>query len=190
STFDEYLENLRSDYRNKLKKIIKKTKNYTIQVKKIDNFTEKHYALYEKTFERSSFPLEKLPFKFFSEFPEQAEIIEVIDEEQKLIGFAYILIQKEKYYFLFGGTENKDKFPELYARLLIEILRHGINASCSEISFGQTAENIKLKLGCIIEPRFAGLWIRSKFLRKITSTIISHISYKYDIPEYRVYKKQ
>lgn len=187
-TFEHYLASLRSDYRNRIRKIFKRTSDYAVNLAGKSDFSSSHYQLYEKTYQRSRFPLEKLPPEFFSDFPGSSEMINIRDRCGKLIAFAYLFAPAGKCFFLFGGSESRREYPDLYARLLLEILKEGISRGCREISFGQTAEDIKLKLGGIAEPRYAGLWIRAALLRKGISFIKKHLSYDFSFPEYRVYK--
>lgn len=145
--FSTYLDSMRSHYRYKIKKSMQR---FT-EVKKTildDNscFSQCYYRLYEQVFDRSDFQLEKLPISFFQQSKSQLTLFE---KDNEPLGFCQTKLSGKTYYFLFGGVDySHNQLFDTYFNILIHIIRSGFEYGADVIDLGQTAEWIKMRLGC------------------------------------------
>jgi hypothetical protein len=143
--FGRYLDAMRSPYRYRINKALKRSKALSKKIIGPGCFDEELYALYRNVYERSDFKLERLPIGFFQKFP---GIIIRFDYREVVAGFVQIFGHKDTLYFMFGGMDYRHVKPQdLYLNMLIEIVRYGIDNGYRYIELGQTAEAIKQKLG-------------------------------------------
>lgn len=151
--FRTYLESMRSHYRYKIMKSMQRFSGVKI-TKLHDNscFSPDYYRLYEQVFDHSNYKLEKLPISFFQQSTSQLTLFEKDDEP---LGFCQTQLSGRKFYFLFGGIDyfNNHRF-DTYFNILIHIVRSGIEQGAETIDLGQTAEWIKMRLGCTPVPRY------------------------------------
>ena len=187
-TFDHYLRALRSHYRYRVKKA--QVKANALRVIKIDqsDFSHDHHDLYLEVYQNSKDKLECLGLDFFREFP--SDIYEFrVTKTEEVVGFIQLVREAEKLIFLFGGFKNEHvKTYDLYMDMLIEIIKIGINEGVKTIEFGQTAEETKLKLGCVSVPKYLYVHHSSKVLQYIISKLLPLLSYKPHPITYNVFK--
>src|SRR5665647_1300781 len=152
--FKDYLDSLRGSYRRRLKKAL--SKRELIKINKFDrkDFNENHYKLYMSIMKRTKNPLETLPIEFFINY--EAELYEFISKDtNEIIGFIQLKEMKDCLCFLFGGFRQEDnELYDLYYNMLLKIVETGIDKKVGVIEFGQTAEESKLKVGCVEVPRY------------------------------------
>lgn len=188
-TFEHYLSALRSHYRYRVKKALLKATD--IQMLKIDqkNFSKAHYDLYLEVYQNSKDKLECLTLAFFTTFP--SEIYEFrIASTNELVGFIQLVKEATKLIFLFGGFKHKyNKTYDLYMNMLIEIIRIGIENSVEVIEFGQTAEETKLKLGCVPVTKYLYVHHSNRIVQGMIKRILPLLSYKPHGITYNVFKE-
>ncbi|MDY0235582.1 MAG: hypothetical protein RBR71_06110 [Gudongella sp.] len=185
ASFDEYLECLRSPYRRRILLALKRRKE--LQIRKAV-FTDKHYSLYKSVLNRSKYPLESMPLQFFENW--DSEIYEFLSLEDELLGFVQLKQIGDKLYFIFCGFEKENiKRYDIYINMLIWIIEVGIKKGVTEIDFGQTSEETKLKLGCEEREKYLYINHSNIVLDKIIKFFLPRFSYKgYEI-EHRVFKR-
>lgn len=186
--FDDYFNALRSPYRRRINKALKYRDKLFIRKFSNKDFNIKHYNLYLSIMSRSNNPLETLPIEFFKGY--DAELYEFIDTStEKAIAFIQLKEIKNKLYFLFGGFNKEDveKF-DIYYNMLLKIVELGIDKQVSEIEFGQTAEESKIKIGC--KERFKYLYIHhsNPILNFIIQKLVPIFSYKPYPVKHHVFK--
>ena len=189
SSFNEYLNQLRSTYRRRINKALKHRNN--IEIRKIDskNFNENHYKLYLSIMDRTENPLETLPLEFF--FHYEAELYEFIDIKTKdAIGFIQLKEIEGCLYFLFGGFKKEDIFKyDIYYNMLLKIIEIGIEKQVKVIEFGQTAEECKLKIGCVEIAKYMYVHHSNPVLNKVIQKLVPLFSYEpYNI-KHHVFKQ-
>lgn len=175
-SFDHYLESMRSHYRYRMKKALKK--GLAIEVNAIERsiFNENHYRLYKDVFNNSKDQLECLSIDFFKEFP--ADIHEMV-LDGKIVGFYQTIEKDGGLYFLFGGFDRAYlKTHDVYLNLLLSIVRLGIGRGVDFIEFGQTAEDSKEKIGCIPVRKYLYVYHHNPLILKILKGILPVLSYK------------
>ena len=177
NTFDDYVNSMRSHYRYRAKKAMKKFVKVKVEaLADRQLFDEEMYHLYEGVYENSKEKLEKLSIHFFREFPAKIFTFKV---HGKVIGFVQLVEKSGELVFLFGGFEHSiNQSYDLYMNMLLQIVRYGIERDYRSIDLGQTAEETKLKLGAVQQPRWMYVHHSNKILNKIIGTWIDTFSYK------------
>lgn len=186
SSFAEYLDCLRSDYRRRVKTALEK--GAALQLKRINpqEFSDATHRLYLNVLDRSRYPLETLQKEFFQEIG--GELYAFYHEDVQMAFFC-LSRQGEDLHFLFGGMDytQRDRF-DLYCNMLLAIIRIGIEKGCSSIDFGQTAEDIKCKLGCRIEKRYMAAFSRYSCINLLLRILAPLLQYRCRDYSYRVFK--
>lgn len=176
--FNHYLNSLRCSYRRRIKKALKHREKFNI--KKIDNidFTEMHYKSYLSIMNRTENPLEILPIEFFKNY--DCELYEFVDlESERILGFIQTKQVEDCLYFFFGGFNKKDNEEyDIYYNMLLKIVELGIEKAAKTINFGQTAEESKLKIGCVEVPKYLYIHHSNFLINKILKILTPLFSYK------------
>ena len=187
TSFEDYVQDLRSNYRAKHKKVMKKSKELTLRF--IDNkteFTDELYEMYLNVLNRSRLRIETLSKEYF-----MGEIFKifVLELEGKAVGFVQLLENGTELIFEFVGVDYRynEEFS-VYHRMLYEIIRYGIENGFKTIDFGQTADDTKLKLGCHYEPLYAALHHSNPLLNFICKKMAPLIEYKPLTTKFTVFK--
>ncbi|MCL2161778.1 MAG: GNAT family N-acetyltransferase [Betaproteobacteria bacterium] len=151
SSFDGYMADLRSHYRNRYKKALKRSSGLRIY-KLADNsrFGEDLYALYLQVLARADYKIETLSLEFF-----RGSFFDIFVMENELnqpVAFYQLLENGDELIFEFTGFDAElASRHDAYNRMLMEIIRHAIENGFKRIDFGQTAEEAKLRIGCRYE---------------------------------------
>lgn len=188
-TFKEYLDSLRSPYRRRIKKALKKREKIRINRFEPNEFTEIHYELYKSIMNRTQNPLESLPLEFFTDY--DAELYEFADiESNEVIGFIQLKELRGNLVFLFGGfrKEDNDRY-DIYYNMLLKIIETGIEKKVKRIEFGQTAEESKLKIGCREVPEYLCVHHSNPVLNWAIQGLLPLFSYKPYKIDHHVFKK-
>lgn len=188
-SFEDYINSLRSPYRRRLNKALGNRKSLIIERIEENNFNKEHYNLYLSIMNRTEDPLEILPLEFFQQY--ETEIYEFKNKHtNKLLGFIQVKEVDEKLLFLFGGfNKEKNKEYDLYYNMLLKIVELGIHKNVSLIEFGQTAEESKLKIGCIEKKKYLYIHHSNPIINKIIKPLVPFFSYKpYNI-KHNVFKE-
>lgn len=177
-TFDDYTGSLRCTYRRRIKKALSYKNRLIIREMDKKNFTDEHYKLYGSIMERTENPLEILSKEFFTEF--ESELYEFLDVNSKeIIGFIQLKQIEDCLYFFFGGfrREDNEKY-DLYYNMLIKIIELGIERGIKTINFGQTAEESKLKIGCVEIKKYLYIHHSNMIINKALQFLAPLFSYK------------
>ena len=145
--FAAYQAALRSHYRYRVRLALARGAGLTAEtLADPARFSDALHALYLNVFRRSRYPLECLSVDFFRTFP---GVITVFRAGEQPAGFVQTLRQGDRLVFLFGGLDDRlRRTYDTYWNMLLYIVRTGIETGCREIDLGQTAETVKLRLGC------------------------------------------
>lgn len=176
--FDDYLDALRCSYRRRIKKALKYRSKLVIRKINKCEFTKTHYRLYLSIMERTENPLEVLPMDFFINYDSQ--LYEFLDaDSNELVGFIQLKEIDDCLYFFFGGFNKigNEKY-DLYYNMLIKIIEIGIKAGVKTINFGQTAEESKLKIGCVEVPKYLYIHHSNIIINKVLQLLAPLFSYK------------
>jgi hypothetical protein len=188
SSYEEYKNNLRSHYRRRL--TLAEKKGAKLQWKRVpsQSFDQELYQLYLQVLHHSDFPLETLGINFFRSCP--AEVYGLYDSKQKPVAFIMISNTQAKTTFIFGGMDYslRDTY-DLYYNMMIQVLQVGFAHHADRIDFGQTAENTKCRLGCVLEPRYMLFFTGNPLLMILVKRLIRFIEYKPIDETYHVFKE-
>lgn len=158
STWEEYLADMRTKARTKVKRILKLSESLTfnaLNLEDIRNQAEALHALYLKVYGRAAFRLGCLhPEDLVCLKKELGEKFQVwtAELEGEVIGFHCGMCnghEVEAFFVGFEGSHNKSH--ALYQRMLVEFIRWGIRDGCAVVNLGRTALDIKASLGA--EPQ-------------------------------------
>lgn len=186
--FQGYLNALRSDYRNKYKKVMKASKDLTLRF--IDNqteFTDELYQMYLAVLNKSRLRIETLSKEYF--MGKQFKIF-VMELNGKPVGFTQLLENKSQLIFEFVGVDYSynDEYS-VYHRMLYEIIRYGTENGFKTIDFGQTADDTKLKLGSRYEILYAALHHTNPLVLGVCKKLAKFIEYKPLTTKFHVFKE-
>ena len=91
--------------------------------------------------------------------------------------------------FEFVGVDYKyNNDYDTYHRILLEIVRYGIENGFKTMDFGQTADESKLKLGCEYTMLYAYLHHSNKLINSLNKKLAKYIEYKPVTLDYNVFK--
>lgn len=188
SDFDEYLNYLRSPYRRRINKALKQRERLIIRKFSRREFSHEHYKLYLSIMGRTENPLETLSIEFFQQY--EAELYEFIDKEtNEVIGFIQLKEIRDKLYFLFGGFKKEDiELYDIYYNMLLKIIETGIEKCVREIEFGQTAEESKLKIGCIEKYKYLYIHHSNPLINFFIQLLVPLFTYKTYPVKHHVFK--
>ena len=165
--FEEYMGSLKSKYRVRIKRALKKAKPVERRVLTIDElikYQDRIHELYLETALKASFNLFILPEDYFLEMKKALEDqFKLIGYflEGKLIGYFTVIFDKDHVdaHFL-GYDKDKNGIHQSYLNMLIDILKEGIISKAKHIHFSRTALEIKSSIGA--EPEEMVFYLRSQ----------------------------
>lgn len=188
NSFEDYIADLRSHYRYRFRKAIKKMDTFTIRHLKGD-FSNKHYQLYQQVYNKSEYKLEKLGIAYFQNSEEAgASLIEFIKDGEPAALLQYA-INRRKMYFLFGGLDyslNKDH--DLYQNMLLYLVQIAIDNHCTHLNLGQTAEEMKCRLGAHQEGRHLYVHHSNRLMNRMVKGLLPFFSYPIKELDFNVFK--
>lgn len=183
ASVDEYLSSLRSGYRRRINIAINNCKD--IEIKEISDNSIDVYHLYLNTYNKSNYKLEKLEKGFFEKI--EAEKL-IFLKNNKTIGFVLIKQDNDKLIFMLCGMDYHYDTTDLYYYMLFNIIKYAIDHKCEIIDFGQTSEETKMKFGALLEKKYFYAHHTNPILNYAVKLGKNILEYKYDFPEYRVFK--
>lgn len=187
SSFDDYLSSLRNNYRRRYRQALKKSEGLTLTyLQNNADFSEEMYNCYLQVYNKSRIAIEKLPISFF-----RGDFFKIftLSKDDKVVGFCQLLENGTELIFEFVGVDYAYNTQyDTYHRILLEIVRYGIENGFKTIDFGQTADEYKLKLGSKYTFLYAYLHHSNPFKNKINQLLGKFLSYKYTTTKFNVFK--
>lgn len=176
--FNNYLDSLRCSYRRRIKRALSFRSKLIIREIDKDSFTGIHYESYLSIMERTENPLEVLPLEFFKSY--DCDLYEFLDlKSGRILGFIQTKQVNDCLYFFFGGFNKEDNEEyDLYYNMLITIVELGISKRVKIINFGQTAEESKLKIGCVEVPKYLYIHHSNFIINKTLQILAPLFSYR------------
>ena len=188
-TFDGYMDALRSNYRYRFRKALKKAAPLKIRyLESGDEFTDELYGLYEQVYNKSRIRVEKLTKEFFrGDFFK----IFVLEEEGVPRGFVQLLANGDELVFEFVGLDysTQSKY-DTYLAMLLEIVRYAIDSGFKTVDFGQTADDTKLKLGSDYIYLYAFLSHRNRLINAVCKKLAPRLEYRPVTEKFDVFKQE
>ena len=187
-SLDEYMDYLRSNYRYRFRKALKKAAPLKLRyLNGGEEFTDEMYKLYEQVYEKSRIRVEKLTPEFFrGEFFE----IFVLEDGEGVRGFVQLLANGDELVFEFVGLDYsvQSKY-DTYLAMLLEIIRYAIEHGFKTVDFGQTADDTKLKLGSEYIYLYAYLNHKNRLLNAVCKKLAHRLEYRPVTEKFDVFKK-
>ncbi len=183
SSVEEYLTSLRSGYRRRINLAIAHCQD--IEVKATTDNSIDIYDLYLNTYQKSNYKLEKLEKGFFEKVDAQRLVFLRNDNP---IGFVLLKEDHGKLIFMLCGMDYRFDTTDLYYYMLYHIVKYAIEHQCSQIDFGQTSEETKMKFGALLEKKYFYAHHTNPLLNNVVKLGKSLLEYKYAFPSYRVFK--
>lgn len=187
NSFSQYLEALRSNYRHRYKKAIKKAAVLTFYMLEDNSlFNDELYNFYEQVFHKSKLQVEKLSKAFF-----QGSISKIIVAKQgeKPIAFIQLIENEKELVFGFIGMDyNYNNKYDLYINMLLNMVEYAIVHRFEKLDLGQTADEVKLKLGGRYEELYALVHHSNFIINFFIQASTKFIEYKPIKEKFNVFK--
>jgi hypothetical protein len=186
-TFDEYMGSLRSSYRYRYKKALKRGSKIKYEILADNNcFTREMYGLYEQVFDHAEYSLEKLPLEFFKNDLSKIICMEI---DGKIEAIIQIIENNDTLIFEFGGYNYAiARQYDLYHNMLLYMMKYAIDNGFKKIHYGQTAYDAKMKLGCNLYDKFFLLSHSNRFINYLIHKYTGFLEYKADNWDFNVFK--
>ncbi len=169
---EEYIRQLKSRYRRRLKKARQKGEQLRFLPLSGKDFGQEHFSLYEEVYERSEGKLEKLSATYFQRMP--AQMYELRNTENTLLAFFQIREEEVELFFLFCGVSlRENRRYDTYLNMLLYILHLAYERKCKSLHLGQTTGYSKSVLGARRENLY--LHLSGRFLPKVLLEKIAEI---------------
>jgi predicted N-acyltransferase len=163
--FEHYRAALRSHYRYKVNRSLRKLKEAGVQVAVLTNpeeiisfYTRDIHDLYYQVLDRAELKFETLTIEFFHELTVRLKgqiHLVVLSRGARAIAFGWCLKAGSTYHLLFAGLDyGLNAEVDLYFNLMYAWLDCGFRNDVSKIEVGQTANDFKARLGCSSEPLY------------------------------------
>ena len=149
---EDYMYDLRKKYRNKVRRIIKKSNDLKIRKLNIDDL--KSYAkeineLFNQVAEASRFKGPKFNTNSYISFVKQDLMsVEGYFLNKRLVGFSSRIQEENKLYSYFVGFDRElNRSLPIYGRILIENIKSAIISKKKQLILGRTANEYKSNFG-------------------------------------------
>ncbi|MDR0627403.1 MAG: GNAT family N-acetyltransferase [Bifidobacteriaceae bacterium] len=186
-SLDRYLDAMRASYRRRWRRALAASDVLRMRfLAGPDEFDGKLYDLYRQVVARSRLVIEVLPIEFFRKSDFRTFVLE---DESGPQGFAQLLPNGSELIFEFVGVNYATaQGYDSYHRMLVEIVRYGIENGFQTIDFGQTADESKLKLGCDYIDLRAALHMANPLLMTAARLGARRVEYQPLTTQFRVFK--
>jgi predicted N-acyltransferase len=154
-TFEDYLDDLSSKYRIRIKRAFKKANSLhcrTFSLSDIIEHQDTLYQLYQSVAAKADFNLVQLHERYFEQLQRSLgkdfQLLAYFDAQQTLVGF-FTLIRNDtvlEAHFL-GYDHATNTEHQLYLNMLIEMTRIAIAERADRLIFARTATEIKSSIG-------------------------------------------
>lgn len=182
NTLDDYLSNLKTKFRTKAKRALKKSD--PLEIRSLNENEIEHLKLdigrlYSSVLEKSDFTFGSLDGNTFVSLKKNLQdnfILKGYFLEDELIGFSSAFIFNNIIDANYVGINYSfNRNYSIYERMLYDYVELAITSNCTEVRFGRTAEEIKSTIGA--EPIIMDLYIKhqshlkNKLLKPIFNSI-------------------
>lgn len=176
-SFDEYLADLRSHYRYRFRRALKKGAALRFALLE-DNaaFDPELFRLYENVHDRSRIGVERLTIHAFR--LRSAKIL-VARAGERPVGFVQMIENGTELVFAFVGLDYQQNGTyDVYQNLLLRMMAYAIDHGFERIELGQTAESAKLRLGGQYQALYLHLRHSNPLLNALAHLAIPLIQYR------------
>ena len=185
-SFDDYLLDMKSKYRVRLKNALKKFKGIerrTLTHEDIRREWSRMYTLYKKILDGSGFVLAMGEEEYFLELKNQlTDRLNVVGyfKDDEMVGFYTWVIDDGKMDSHFIGFEPglNTKF-QIYLNILLDLVKDAIQNKATSVYYFRTALEIKSSIGA--EP--VEMWCYFKHTSRFLNNVVVPIAFKYFVPK-------
>ena len=179
-SFDDYMAAIKSKYRVRVKRAIKKLGEVEKRELSLENIIEHNqrlYDLYMETANEADFNLFTLPVHYFTNLKKYLqEKIKIVAYflNGEMIGYYTILFNSEymEAHYL-GYDKSKNGQRQIYLNMLFDLVKEGINHQVGTIQFARTALEIKSSVGAVPYDMHCYLKHPKKALNAIAPRMLS-----------------
>ena len=181
-SYDDYLAAVRSKYRVKFKKVMKKAETLEfreLDLEALEQYNDDMYTLYKSTADRASFSLFNLDPKYFLELKRSLGDkirITAIFEKERLVGFYTFVINKEygDAHFIGYDVKLNSKY-QIYFNILLGLVKKAIESDRKFLNLSRTALEIKSSVGAEAHEMFIYLRSQNSFINSILGFILDRV---------------
>lgn len=154
SLFDDYLNDLNTKFRTKVKAVLNKSTELNIREWHLEDMQKNAQllqVLYRAVYDRADFAMEPMSMEFLLHLKMQLKermLVQVFELQQEVVGFQIgIFNGPELEAFAVGIDYAQNQQHAIYGRMLVEFIQMAINRKCRSIAFGRTASEMKSTFG-------------------------------------------
>ncbi len=181
-SFEDYLAAMSSKYRQRARSAYKKSQAITsreLSMDEVEKLQPKIYELFKDVIRKNKFAVADAGPMYFTELKRALGSKLRIDAyylEDELVAFMSTIKNSEhlEAHFL-GFHPDMNRSHKIYQRILYDIVRQGIQAQLSYISFGRTALEIKSCVGAIPHDMNIYLKLSNSFFNRVAAPIMRNI---------------
>jgi|GEM_PF-2692865 uncharacterized protein YnzC (UPF0291/DUF896 family) len=153
-TFEEYLKSLKKNYRKSVKRSLRKFDGIAIREEKGNDFTARHYELYQGVARKARYKGFLMRESFFTGINIDHLYLSAYFNGQ-IVGWVMLLFDGPGLYAPICGFDlEKNRRHDIWRNLHIAAIKKAIDGGYSTLDFGDTAEIGKTSLGCVLKPRY------------------------------------
>ena len=177
---EDYLKNLKTKYRKKIKLVLKKSNHIQIKClssEDVDDYEKEMQILFDQIITESSFNGPRFNIKTLGDLLEK-DIITLYGyfKNEKIVGFASeIHQQKTLYSYYVGFDKSSNKSLAIYGRILVETIKNAITSKKEKIVFGRTANEYKSNFGAVPMKSFIFLKTNNVYTNKIFKILFTRL---------------
>jgi hypothetical protein len=185
-SFDEYMSQMKSDYRRRLNIALDKGKGLRWEQVDMSDYTDEMHKLYLNVFQKTKYQLECHTAGFFRMFPGE---IYCLYKNRTPLGFVLLREENRVLSFIFGGMDydKRDEY-DLYMNMLFFIVRECIRRKCQTADLGQTAEDSKLRVGAVYSRRYLSVFSGNRAISALLKCLVGAFAYKRERLSYAMWK--
>jgi len=181
-TYQDYLDAVKSKYRVKFKKVIKKGK--ALEFKKLDLddvrvYNDQMYSLYKRTADRAIFSLFILEQDYFTKLKEtigdKLQITAVLEQGELLGFFTFVNDGDHGDAHFLGYDVSKNSKYQLYFNMLLRLIDESILQKSKYLNLSRTALEIKSSVGAEPHNMFVYLKHQNKLINRILPMILNRV---------------
>jgi len=183
TTFDDYLAELKSKYRVRYKRAVKKGSDVIVKELNLDSviqLKEEMFALYKQISTNVSFNLFDLNKDYFIKLKENLKediLINGLFFKGELIAFYSLIYDAKGNYYdahFLGYDMERNREKQTYLNMLYKMIEDSINKGVTNIHMSRTAMEIKSSVGATGENLFLLIKHRSRFINYLMSLVLSY----------------
>jgi hypothetical protein len=183
-SIDEYVGSLKSYYRSKLNKHLRRNSDNNITSVLVEDFStlsdqlaQQWIIVHNNTKEPKREVLNATFYKNFSnELDDKSKVLLFYSGEQ-LVGHALLACDTETLRWLYIG-KNSVMADSLYLYIMYKVIETGISLGFDVIDCGPTNYNIKRDLGAKIDHQYYAMALNFPFIRKLSGPLFRKLSYQ------------